>query len=276
MNKTTKSVGEVIGKAFVSYIITNADDLVILMNFFTEASIDDSPLKVHHIFIGQYLGFIIILGISLIGYGISTTSVPVEILGFLGFVPIILGIKDTIKVVIKLCGKSKIDINEIIPSDEISIVELETIRCRDDHNGQLTFEFPIGSESKINDASSMIQCKQKFLILLNRFANIQILKVACITLANSGDNVSIYTPLFSEASAWQIIVYVGIFLGLVFVWLIFCYFFINFRPIRKIAQKYAFYIVPIVFIGIGIYIIISSNCFPWLIRAIQTKNFKNG
>ncbi|CAF1246430.1 unnamed protein product [Adineta steineri] len=191
------------------------------------------------------------VGINLIGYGLSTTSIPIEILGFLGFVPIILGIKDTIKVVIKLCGKSKIDINEIIPADEISIVELETIRYRDDHNAQLTFEFSVRDESKINETSSTIQ-------------------------SNSGDNISIYTPLFSDASAWQIIIYVGIFLGLVFVWLIFCYFFINLRPIRKIAQKYAFYIVPVVFIGMGIYIIISSKCFPWLIRAIRTKSFKNG
>jgi cadmium resistance protein CadD (predicted permease) len=277
MSKEKKSVGEFLGTAFLSYIATNIDDLVVLMNFFTEATISNSSLKVRHIFIGQYLGFIILLGFSLIGYGVSY-AIPVQMLGFLGFFPIILGIKGIIEIIIEQYKKCNLNVNDIVPNDQISTIELETIRYRNDIDGEIIFEFTIQQEQEnaIVDPPSPIECKQKILKLLSHCINLQTLKIASITLANSGDNVAIYTPLFAQASEWQIAVYIGIFLGMVFVWLVFCYFFINFRPILSIAQKYAHYFVPIVFIGIGIYIIITSDCFPWLARAIQTKNFKNG
>jgi cadmium resistance protein CadD (predicted permease) len=279
MSKQEKSVGEFLGAAFFSFVATNIDDLIVLMSFFTEATISNSSLKVRHVFIGQYLGFIIILAASLIGYGISY-AVPVEMLGFLGFLPIILGIKGIIEIIIEEFRKTNIDINDIIPNDEISTVELETIRYRNDDDGQITFELTTQQQQQQNNiipsAPSNIQFKQKILILLSHCFNLQTLKITSITLANSGDNIAIYTPLFAQASKWQIGVYIAIFLAMVFIWLIFCYFFINFRPILSLAQKYAHYLVPIVFVGIGIYIIVTSDCFPWLARAIRTKNFKNG
>jgi cadmium resistance protein CadD (predicted permease) len=70
MSKEKKNVGELIGTALISFIATNADDLVVLMNFFTEASLSNSSLKARHVFIGQYSGFIIVLGFSFIGYGL--------------------------------------------------------------------------------------------------------------------------------------------------------------------------------------------------------------
>jgi len=49
-----------------------------------------------------------------------------------------------------------------------------------------------------------------------------------------------------------------------------CYSFIHFPPIFKFAQKYAQFIIPFVFIGLGIYILIESKCFPWLFKLIKT------
>lgn len=276
MSKQEKSVGEFIGTALISFLATNADDLVVLMNFFTEATISNSSLKVRHVFIGQYLGFFIVLGFSLIGYGLSY-AVPIEMLGFLGFLPIILGIKGLIEIIIEKYKKPNININDIVPNGNISTVELETIRYRNDIDEQIISEFTVRHpQNDITDPPSTVQVKRRVLQLCSHCFNLQTLKIAGITLANSGDNVAVYAPLFSQASKWQIGVYIAIFLVMVFIWLIFCYFFINFRPILALAQKYAHYIVPVVFIGIGIYIIVSSDCFPWLARAIRTKNFKNG
>ncbi|CAF0846867.1 unnamed protein product [Adineta steineri] len=261
MGKTEKSAGEFIGTALISFVATNADDLVVLMNFFTEAAMPNSSIKVRHVFIGQYLGFFILLGISLIGYFISY-AIPVEMLGFLGFFPIILGLKGIIEIIIELCKKT----NDELPTNKVFTIELETNRCQND-----TYEQNINI-----DSSSTIQLKQRIVKYFSSCFNFQTLKIASITLANSGDNIAIYTPLFAQASKWQISIYISIFLVMLFVWLIFSYYFINFRPVLTIAQKYAHYIVPVVFISIGIYILITSDCFPWLIRAIKTKNFKNG
>jgi cadmium resistance protein CadD (predicted permease) len=277
MRRKEKSVGEVLGTAFISFIVTNIDDLVVLMDFFTEATMLNSSLKVRHIVIGQYLGFIILLGFSLIGYAVSY-AIPVEMLGFLGFLPIILGIKGIIEIIIEQYKKRNPPVSDISPKDQISTTEPETIHYRKDIDGESISNFRNEQEQQklIVDPPPPIKFKQKILKLLNHCFNPQILKVTSITLANSGDNIAIYTPLFAQATEWQIVVYIGIFLGMVLVWLVFCYYFINFRPILSIAQKYARYIVPIAFLGIGIYIIITSDCFPWLVRAIQTKNFKNG
>ena len=277
--KGKKNFGELIGTALISFVATNADDLVILMNFFTEAAVSNSSLKNRHVFIGQYLGFVILLGFSLIGYALSY-AIPVEMLGFLGFLPIILGIKAAIEIIVELYKKSSINMNEIVANDAVSTIELEAIRYRNDISGEILSELTNAQEQQNSvvesPSSTPPNFKQKFVKLLSHCFNLQILKVGSITLANSGDNVAIYAALFAQASGWQIGVYIVIFLLMVLVWLTISYFFINFRPILTLAQKYARYIVPLVFIGIGIYIIVTSACFPWLIRAIKTKNFKNG
>jgi len=52
-----------------------------------------------------------------------------------------------------------------------------------------------------------------------------------------------------------------------------CYCFIHFPPIFKLAQNYAQFIIPFIFIGLGIYILIESKCFRWLMKIIQTEQW---
>ncbi|CAF1122610.1 unnamed protein product [Adineta steineri] len=262
MHKNHRSLGEFFGTAFITFIVTNIDDIIVLMGFFTEAATQNSGIKVYDIFFGQYLGFSILLVLSLIGYATSYI-LPVQMLGFLGFLPIILGIKGII--------------NLFRNDDDISASELESIRSEDRTDGDYTSESTRRQSQDTNiDMSSKNKLKEKFSKIRNYDFNIQTLKVAGVTIANGIDNIAIYTPLFAQASKWQIVGYIGIFLLMVFIWLIISYCFISYKPILSIAQKYARYIIPVVFIGIGIYILIVSDCFPWLERAIETKNFKNG
>ncbi|MFU1793259.1 cadmium resistance transporter [Paenibacillus azoreducens] len=74
--------------AIGTFIVTNIDDIFILMIFF--AQID----KVRHmqIVIGQYLGFGLLVILSLLG-AFGFTFLPPEWAGFLGFIPIYLGIR---------------------------------------------------------------------------------------------------------------------------------------------------------------------------------------
>ncbi|CAF1611275.1 unnamed protein product [Rotaria magnacalcarata] len=96
MSSSSDNIGKFMAAAFVSYIATNIDDLIVLMNFFTEATIASSALEVCHVFIGQYLGFCVFLAVSLIGYEISY-ALPTQLLGFL---PIFLGVKGVIEVIV--------------------------------------------------------------------------------------------------------------------------------------------------------------------------------
>lgn len=273
----SENIGKLIVTALITYVATNADDLIILMNFFTEVSMGHSKLRVRHVVIGQYVGFFILLLISLIGY-LVTFVLPVEMLGFLGFLPVLIGIKNFIELIIELHKKRHGTIDDILPEEPISTVQLEMVRYRTDDHGEIIYELKkqeeISEQTEISTTNRSI--KTKCFHYLRHILTLETLKVISITVANSGDNISIYTPLFAQAYKWQIAVYMIIYLLMVLVWLIISYYFINYRPILNLAQKYAQYIIPIVFIGIGIYIIISSECFPWLIQAIRTKNFKNG
>jgi cadmium resistance protein CadD (predicted permease) len=272
--------GKIIVTALISYVATNADDLIVLMNFYTEAATGNSNLKVRHIVLGQYIGFFILLLISLIGYAVAFV-LPTEVLGFLGFVPIFLGIRELIKLMISLYRHRHGTIDDILPSEPVSTVQLQMVRYHREIDGEVAFEIKKASEQPVQIMEPVIlstlgRIKVQSLKYLNLVLTIETLKVISITVANSADNIAIYTPLFAQASRWQIVLYIFIFLLMVLVWLVLAYYFINYQPVLSLAQRYARYIVPIVFIGIGIYIVVSSDCFPWLVKAIQTRNFHNG
>ncbi|UJR20258.1 hypothetical protein I4U23_023389 [Adineta vaga] len=199
-------------------------------------------------------------------------------LGFLGFLPIFIGLKNFIELVIEIYKKRKHGtITDIIPIDSISTVQLEMIRYRNDIDDKIRYEIKRGNNEEEEQQQQQEQMKTNpILSILNHIFSLQTLKVTSITVANGGDNISIYTPLFAQAKQWHIVIYIIIFLLMLFIWLIISYYFINLSPVLNLAQKCARYFVPIVFIGIGIYIVITSECFLWLIRAIKTKNFQNG
>lgn len=82
--------GKTLGEACATFAITNIDDLFVLITFFAEAT-TSRVLTPWKIVIGQYIGFTIIVCISMIGFGLSLV-LPSEPIGFLGLFPILLGV----------------------------------------------------------------------------------------------------------------------------------------------------------------------------------------
>ncbi|KAL1845229.1 hypothetical protein VTK73DRAFT_834 [Phialemonium thermophilum] len=83
-------LGKAIATACSSFAITNIDDIFVLVTFFAEAAASKTltPLKIT---LGQYLGFTVLVAVSMIGFGASLL-LPAEPIGFLGLLPILLGI----------------------------------------------------------------------------------------------------------------------------------------------------------------------------------------
>ncbi|ACK68322.1 cadmium resistance transporter [Rippkaea orientalis PCC 8801] len=73
----------------LSFIATNLDDLLILTLFFSQ---NKNKSQVYSIVIGQYIGFTMIILASLPGF-VGGLIIPKEWIGFLGLVPLIIGIK---------------------------------------------------------------------------------------------------------------------------------------------------------------------------------------
>ncbi|KXJ93579.1 cadmium resistance transporter, partial [Microdochium bolleyi] len=84
--------GQAIGTACLAFLATNVDDAFVLVTFFAETASDpNSALTPWKIVIGQYVGFTVIFAISMIGFVVSLVM-PTEPIGFLGLLPIMLGV----------------------------------------------------------------------------------------------------------------------------------------------------------------------------------------
>ncbi|MGB9937282.1 MAG: cadmium resistance transporter [Methanobacterium sp.] len=77
--------------AVLAFTATNIDDLFILTFFFSNKNFKES-----HIIIGQYLGVFSLVLISSLGYFFKFI-IPPSLLGLLGLIPIIIGIKELLK-----------------------------------------------------------------------------------------------------------------------------------------------------------------------------------
>lgn len=75
--------------AISSFAATNIDDILILMFLFSQVKINPK-LHIHQVIIGQYLGFSLIILLSLPGF-IGGLVIPKAWIGLLGLVPILMG-----------------------------------------------------------------------------------------------------------------------------------------------------------------------------------------
>ncbi len=92
----------------------------------------------------------------------------------------------------------------------------------------------------------------------------QIYSVAVITVANGGDNIGIYEPLFASATWVSFGVILGVFYLLIAIWCLATYFLSHQPAIAHVFPRYGNAIVPFVLIGLGIYILLESDTYRLL------------
>jgi cadmium resistance protein CadD (predicted permease) len=209
--------GKALGTACSTFVITNIDDLFVLVTFFAEAaSGKNTALKIT---IGQYLGFTVIIAVSMIGFAVALV-LPPEPIGFLGLLPLLLGVWKFLELVLPY--------KEDTEGDEAE--EAQTSR------------------------STAIKA---------------ILSVALITIMNGGDNIGTYIPLFSQAKGAEIAVYVVTYYILLGVWCLAAFLIMKQKHILALAEKYASYVIPFLYVGLGIFIVVKSDCYPWTVDKID-------
>lgn len=99
--------------------------------------------------------------------------------------------------------------------------------------------------------------------LANLF-NPQTLNVAAVTVANGGDNIGIYLPLFASSDLPSLVVILAVFSVMVGVWSYAAYLLTRQRAIAPILTRYTKAAVPFVLIGLGIFILIESGSYRLL------------
>jgi cadmium resistance protein CadD (predicted permease) len=83
--------------------------------------------------------------------------------------------------------------------------------------------------------------------------------VAGVTIANGGDNIGIYVPLFASSSTLaEIITLVAIFLAVTAVWCALAYYLVNHQLIATRLRRVGHIVLPFVLIGLGAYILANA------------------
>ena len=99
---------------------------------------------------------------------------------------------------------------------------------------------------------------------LSNLFNPQIFNVAAVTVANGGDNIGIYLPLFASSDLRSLAVILAVFLVMVGVWSYVAYRLTRQRAIANILTRYSQALVPFILIGLGIFILIDSGTYRLL------------
>lgn len=201
-----------IAAAIGLFAATNIDDIVVLTVLFLAAA--RGALPGWKVVVGQYLGFIALVAISVLAAA-GLTILPDEWVGFLGLIPLAIGVYGLIR----------------------------TLRSR-------------GDDDNDDDDERAIRAGG-------------LLGVAGITIANGADNISLYTPVFRTSPIADTIVMVIVFLVLVAVWCLVARVVGTNETVTETLEKVEHWLVPAVFIGLGLYILIESEAVPRLIDVLS-------
>jgi len=107
-------------------------------------------------------------------------------------------------------------------------------------------------------SESATNLRSPLLHWLTRWIAPQTLQVAAITVANGGDNISIYLPLFASLNSAKLLVTLTVFFSLVAVWCCASARLATHPKIAPILTRFGDRLVPLVLIGLGIFILVEG------------------
>jgi cadmium resistance protein CadD (predicted permease) len=93
----------------------------------------------------------------------------------------------------------------------------------------------------------------------NRKSSLRFLTVGVVTVANGGDNIAVYVPLFASSNSLaEVITLVAIFLAITAVWCALAYYLVNHRIIASRLSRVGHIVLPVVLIGLGVFILAEA------------------
>lgn len=198
-----EDLGGTVLTAAGAFAATNLDDLLVLSVLFLSARTRPVP-RLWKIWIGQYIGIGILTGVAAAA-ALALTPVPVEWVGFLGLVPLVLGCYALIKV-----------------------------------------SRPSGDPPKPRSLTVPV--------------------VVAVTVANGGDNISVYIPLFHALGPTASVVTGLTFAVLVAVWCAAGYWLTAHPKVGAFCRRAGNWAIPVVYVALGLTIIVRSGIIALLFQ----------
>ncbi len=222
--------GQAIAAGVIAFSATNVDDLLILTVFFAQAQ----RFRWQQIVWGQYLGFMALVVASLPGF-FGGMLVPKPLIGLLGLVPIAIGIT-------QWCQR------HAETTDELELLAGSEVPPEQPFGQSPASPLPGKGESLVARAIAHVLDAKTY-------------SVAAVTFANGGDNIGIYVPLFASQSAASLMVILVTFLVMIAVWCVIARLLSSHPVVTHTLTRYGHVLVPIVLIGLGLYILMENGTF---------------
>nr|WP_013626370.1 CadD family cadmium resistance transporter [Staphylococcus simulans]ADY16746.1 cadmium binding protein [Staphylococcus simulans bv. staphylolyticus] len=197
--------------AAILYIATAVDLLVILLIFFARAK---TRKEYRDIYIGQYVGSVALIVVSLF-FAFVLNYVPEKwILGLLGLIPIYLGIK---------------------------------VAIYDDCEGEKR------AKKELNEKG------------LSKLVG----TAAVVTIASCGaDNIGLFVPYFVTLSVTNLLITLFVFLILIFFLVFTAQKLANIPGVGEIVEKFSRWIMAVIYIALGLFIIIENDTIQTILGFI--------
>jgi len=90
--------------------------------------------------------------------------------------------------------------------------------------------------------------------------------VAAVTIANGGDNIGVYTPLFAAQTPGQMAETIVVFAVLTLSLVLFAWFLVSHPTLGKPMRRYGRIVLPVVLMGLGAWIIYRSGAVDLIAR----------
>jgi cadmium resistance protein CadD (predicted permease) len=87
------------------------------------------------------------------------------------------------------------------------------------------------------------------------------LAVAALTLANGGDNIGVYLPMFAHASVPQVLITLVVFAAMVLLWCFLAWRLAHAPGLGSLLHQHGPRLMPLVLIGLGITLLLEAHTF---------------
>jgi cadmium resistance protein CadD (predicted permease) len=208
-----------------------------------------------NVVVGQILGFTIIIAFSCIGILLGQ-FIPPGYVEFLGFIPLLMGIQKGYVSYIEWRQIGDVEVES--EHGEVEGREEEG-ECPNDHDtmtpNDVTSETIDAVDSETGTDGFVVK---RIAVVCRHFVPESTIEVATVTIANSADNAGVYLSIFATTSDEGIGVIIAIWYVLLVLWIYSANAVVNHKQVSNFLDKYGGVIVPLVFIGLGFYIL--SGC----------------
>jgi len=100
--------------------------------------------------------------------------------------------------------------------------------------------------------------KNENIFIFSKLKNKNSFLVASVTVANGGDNIGVYIPLFASINSYQVLIIILIFLIMIGIWCYISFKLVDNRLLGSRIRKYGHIIFPFVLIFLGLGILAKS------------------